>query len=108
MGWCARAQGCSVQTTYTREFVPLINDAVCTDHAIAAAQTITDAVEIDTPRIGASEDFARLTNKVSGNFMYLGNGDSAVLHNPSYDFNDAALPFGAGYFVRLVETRLPA
>jgi hippurate hydrolase len=100
----AAAHGCTAQLSYARVFVPTVNDADCTRHAAAAAALgPTDA---NTAPIGASEDFARLTNKVPGNFMFLGNGDSAVLHHPSYDFNDAALPYGAGYFVQVVENRL--
>jgi hippurate hydrolase len=41
-----------------------------------------------------------------GAFIFMGNGDSAKLHHPSYDFNDAALPYGMSYWVELVETAL--
>jgi hippurate hydrolase len=43
-----------------------------------------------------------------GAFIWLGNGDSAGLHHPEYDFNDAALPYGMAYFVGIVETALAA
>ena len=41
-----------------------------------------------------------------GAFIFVGNGDSAMLHHPAYDFNDAALPYGMSYWVELVETAL--
>ena len=59
------------------------------------------------PPIGGSEDFARLLDHVPGNFMFLGNGDSAPLHNPAFDFNDDALLSGVDYFAQLARNRLP-
>jgi hippurate hydrolase len=43
-----------------------------------------------------------------GAFIFMGNGASAGLHAPDYDFNDEALPFGMSYWIRLVETQLKA
>ena len=40
--------------------------------------------------------------------IWIGNGDSAALHSPAYDFNDHAIPFGCSYWARLVETAMPA
>ena len=40
--------------------------------------------------------------------IFIGNGDSASLHHPAYDFNDAALPYGMSYWAQLVETTLAA
>jgi amidohydrolase len=57
----------------------------------------------------ASEDFAYMLRAVPGAYIQIGNGDgegACEVHNPGYDFNDAALPFGASLFVRLVEKRL--
>jgi hippurate hydrolase len=54
----------------------------------------------------ASEDFARLLARVPGNFTFVGNGDSAGLHNPAFEFNDEALPHMVGYYLRLVRDRL--
>ncbi len=59
--------------------------------------------------IMASEDFADMLNEVPGCYLLIGNGggDSACeVHHPKYDFNDDALPLGAGVFVRLVERKL--
>jgi amidohydrolase len=62
-----------------------------------------------TPCMG-SEDFAFMLQEKPGCYLWLGNGsseNSCLLHNPHYDFNDAILPIGAAYWVRLVETVLP-
>lgn len=104
------AHGCKVEVDYTREFVPVINDVDLTAHAVQAAQSVTAAERVNAKaaKIGGSEDFARLLAHVPGNFIMLGNGDSAALHNPSYDFNDEILPFGVEYFAALARQRLPA
>ena len=54
------------------------------------------------------EDFSYMLEARPGAFIFVGNGDSAALHNPGYDFNDEAIPVGASYWVRLVERALPA
>lgn len=103
------AHGCDVEIEYTREFVPLINDAEMTAFAVEAATGISNdpaCTDADADRIGGSEDFAKLLEQVPGNFMFLGNGDTAPLHNPEYDFNDAAIPFGIEYYARLARSRL--
>ena len=54
------------------------------------------------------EDFSYMLEQRPGAFIFVGNGESAGLHNPSYDFNDEAIPYGASYWVRLVETAMAA
>ncbi len=106
----ATAHGCSVDVTYDRVFVPLVNDPDATRHALRAATTVfgADNVSGDAARMGGSEDFAQALTDVPGAFAFIGNGDSAPLHNPEYDFNDAALLPGVRWFVELVRDRLPA
>jgi metal-dependent amidase/aminoacylase/carboxypeptidase family protein len=61
------------------------------------------------PLIMASEDFSFMLEEVPGCYINIGNGDqegACEVHNPGYDFNDAALPYGASFFARLIETRL--
>lgn len=102
----AAARGCAAEIAYQRIFIPTINDAEVTRHAAAAAARL-GATDPSTAPIGASEDFARLLSHVPGNFMFIGNGDSAVLHHAAYDFDDRALAHGAAYWVTLAEARLP-
>ena len=57
----------------------------------------------------ASEDFSFMLNEVRGCYINLGNGDgegACEVHNPSYDFNDKALPYGASFFARVIEKRM--
>ena len=64
-------------------------------------------VERNKAPASASEDFAFMLEKVPGAYINLGNGEtSAPVHNDRYDFNDAAIPFGAALFARLVERTL--
>lgn len=61
----------------------------------------------DKPPVMGSEDFAFMLEKVPGAYLNLGNGDGFSPHHPGYMFNDAAIPFGAGLYARLVELGMP-
>ncbi|MEP6565160.1 MAG: M20 aminoacylase family protein, partial [Mesorhizobium sp.] len=95
----AQAYSVAAEVTYTREFVPLVNDAAMVDEAFAAARRVLadDAVGVAAEPMTGSEDFARFLDHVPGCFVFLGNGNSAPLHNPSYDFNDEGLLHGARF-----------
>ncbi|MNF19095.1 N-acetyldiaminopimelate deacetylase [compost metagenome] len=54
----------------------------------------------------AGEDFSYMLKERPGAFIFIGNGETAGLHNPAYDFNDEVIPYGVSYWVRLVEQRL--
>lgn len=105
----ASAHGCSADITYDRVFVPLVNDPDATAHALRAASTVFGSgnVDGDAPRMGASEDFAQALRHAPGAFANIGNGDSAPLHSPEYEFNDEALMPGVRWFAALVRDRLP-
>jgi len=106
----AMAHNVTAETRYTREFVPLINDATLAEEAMAAARTVlqADQVKVATEPMTASEDFARFLEHVPGCFVFMGNGEnSAPLHNPDFDFNDAGLLPGARYHAAIIRRRLP-
>ena len=64
-------------------------------------------VHRELPPSMASEDFAFMLQQRPGAYIWLGNGtDSAALHNPAYDFNDALAPIGVAYWIALVKTLL--
>ncbi|NRP20858.1 putative hydrolase YxeP [Ensifer adhaerens] len=105
----ADAYGCEVEVNYTREFVPLLNDPALVDHAFAAADVVFGAenVGVAAEPMTGSEDFARFLAHVPGCFVFIGNGkESAPLHNPTYDFNDDALIFGARFHAEITRQRL--
>ncbi|WP_374594034.1 M20 aminoacylase family protein [Sphingosinicella sp.] len=92
-------------------YTALVNDAaaarLCAD--VAASLVGSAQVDADCAPIMASEDFAFMLRERPGCYILMGTGDGdhgCMVHNPAYDFNDAALPIGVSYWVRLVETRL--
>ncbi|AOF93889.1 M20 aminoacylase family protein [Sinorhizobium sp. RAC02] len=105
----ALAHNVTASVTYTREFVPLLNDPALVDEAFAVARAILppeDARLAAEPMTG-SEDFAHFLAHVPGCFVFLGNGtESAPLHNPGYDFNDEGLLHGADFHAGIVRRRL--
>jgi len=101
---CA-AQGGTLAMRYERRYPPVVNHAKETDIAVSAARRISGANGVDMPckPIMASEDFAFMLNARPGSYLLVGNGDTAPVHNPRYDFNDALLPIGASYWLTLVD-----
>ena len=65
------------------------------------------AVDAATAPLMAAEDFAFMLEEKPGAYLFLGNGPSAGLHHPAYDFADSAIAYGASFWVRLVERALP-
>jgi hippurate hydrolase len=103
--------GAQAKTDFRPIFAPLVNDPQEADFAASVCVEITgaDSVRRDPALIMASEDFSFMLNEVRGCYINIGNGDgegACEVHNPSYDFNDQALPYGASFFARVVETRL--
>jgi amidohydrolase len=104
----AAAAGATARVEYRRGYPPTVNHPAQTEFAAAVARKVVGDSRVDSnvaPVMGA-EDFAFMLEARPGAFIFLGNGDSAKLHHPAYDFNDAALPYGMGYWVELVETAL--
>jgi amidohydrolase len=104
----ARAYGAKAKLTYTTGYPVLVNEERKTAFAAAVAKEVAGKEKVNTdsaPLMGA-EDFAFMLQERPGAFIYIGNGDSAQLHNPAYDFNDEAIPLGTSYWVRLAETAL--
>ena len=76
--------------------------------SVAAAVAGPDNVNTAAPPVMGGEDFSFMLEARPGAFIFMGNGDSAGLHHPAYNFNDDAIPYGVSYWVRLVETAMPA
>jgi amidohydrolase len=105
----AAGLGASAEVDFRVIFAPLVNAAEPTrDYADAAAELVGESnVDRNKAPASASEDFSFMLEKVAGAYINLGNGEgSAPVHNPRYDFNDEALPFGAALFARIVERKL--
>ena len=104
----ARLHGATANLTYRTGYPILVNDEGRTAFATSIADEIAgkDKVNRDPPPLMGAEDFAYMLEERPGAFIYVGNGDSAMLHHPAYDFNDDAIPVGTSYWVRLAETAL--
>jgi len=103
--------GAAAEVDFRILFPPLVNDAAQAEFIAdtAAALVGADNVNRDGNLVMASEDFSYMLNRRPGAYIQIGNGDGAggcEVHNPGYDFNDAALPFGASLFVELTERKL--
>ena len=107
----AEAFGATAEVDFRFLFAPTVNDAREAEFAagICAALVGAQNVERNPALIMGSEDFSYMLEKVPGCYINIGNGEGeggCEVHNPGYDFNDAALPLGASFFARLVEARL--
>ena len=110
----------TIDFTFKRNYPPLVNHARETAFAVEAMKAVAGADKVNDnaePTMGA-EDFAFMLQAKPGCYVFIGNGEGdhrsgghglgpCQLHNGSYDFNDALLPIGASYWVRLVEMGLP-
>jgi amidohydrolase len=103
--------GAAAELDFRTLFPPLVNDAA--EAAFIADTAVALVGEDNVNRQGnlvmASEDFSFMLNRRPGAYIQIGNGDAeggCEVHNPGYDFNDAALPLGASLFARLAERKL--
>ncbi len=110
---CATLHGAAADVHYTWMAVPLINHDAQTTVATAAATAVagTDAVNAQASAVTAGEDFSYMLAEKPGAFMFIGNGVATdgpthQVHTPKYDFNDAIIPLGVGYWVELVKLEL--
>lgn len=104
----AMAHGATAEIEYERNCPVTVNHDRETEHAIRAACDAVGPGKVDTdvdPSM-AGEDFAYMLKSRPGAFIFIGNGDSAPLHNPAYDFSDDSIAYGISYWVRLAEQRL--
>lgn len=107
----AEAHGCTVTVARPplTPYPPTINHPAETALAIRAMEAVAGAENVhqDLRPVMGSEDFAFFLREVPGAYVFLGNGDSAALHNPGYDFNDEALGYGIAYWAELARQVLP-
>jgi hippurate hydrolase len=106
----AAAFGAKISIEYNRGYPITFNHEKETDFAIAVASDISgkENVQTDIPPTMGAEDFSYMLEERPGTMIFIGNGDSAGLHHPAYDFNDDVIPAGVSYWGRLVETAMPA
>ena len=105
----AQITGAKIDLVYERGYPVTVNHATQTDVATQVAKEIAgDANVHETPPLMGAEDFAYMLESRPGAFIFCGNGNTAGLHHPAYNFNDDAIVFGTSYWVKLVENTLAA
>ena len=106
----ARAFGATAKLNFMRNYPATVNSEVETVKAADVAARIVgeDKVNRNTPPLMGGEDFSFMLNARPGAFIFIGNGDTASVHHPEYDFNDGIIPVGCSYWAKLVEELMPA
>jgi amidohydrolase len=105
----AQITGAKIDLVYERGYPVTVNHASQTDVATRVAREIAGESNVhETPPLMGAEDFAYMLEARPGAFIFCGNGDSAGLHHPAYNFNDEAIVFGTSYWIKLVENTLAA
>ena len=105
----AASFGVSADYSYEVGYPATINDTDRTGFAVEVAREVAgaEAVIADGPPEMGAEDFSYMLNKRPGSYLWIGNGDTAGLHHPAYDFDDETAAYGASFFARLVERGQP-
>jgi len=99
--------GGTARLDYTRNYPVMVNSDEQTEFAAEVARAVSgDCAE--APLVMGGEDFAFMSNARPGAYILVGNGDTANVHHPKYNFNDEAIPAGCSWWAEIVERRLPA
>jgi amidohydrolase len=105
----AQMTGAKIELDYVRGYPVTVNHASQTDVATQVAREIAgDANVHEMPPLMGAEDFSYMLEARPGAFIFCGNGNSAGLHHPAYNFDDNAIVFGTSYWIKLVENTLAA
>jgi amidohydrolase len=104
----ATALGARAAVNYKRGYPVTVNAVEPTGHAVKVAQEVSGRVDPDTAPLMGAEDFSFMLNERPGAYIFLGNGDTAMVHHPEYNFDDDAIPFGSSWYAGMVEARMPA
>ena len=103
----AAAYGGEAMVHYKRNYPVTVNAPEPTDFARDVARAVAGDIG-EAPVTMGGEDFSFMLNERPGAYILVGNGETAMVHNPAYDFNDEAIPAGCSYWAEVVERRMPA
>jgi hippurate hydrolase len=98
--------GGQAEVTYHRGYPVMVNHEEQTDFAAGVARRIAGDCD-EAPLVMGGEDFAFMLEERPGAYILVGNGDTAMVHNPEYNFNDEAIPAGCSWWAGIVEERMP-
>jgi hippurate hydrolase len=103
----AEAHGAVATIDYMKGYPVMINHEEQTEFAAEVARKVSGACD-EAPLIMGGEDFAYMLEERPGAYILVGNGDTAMVHHPAYNFSDEAIPAGCSWWAEIVETRMPA
>jgi hippurate hydrolase len=103
----AAAFGAVAEVTYHRGYPSMVNHEEQTEFAAKVATDVSGACD-EAPIVMGGEDFAFLLEERPGAYILVGNGDTASVHHPEYNFSDEAIPAGCSWWAEIVEQRMPA
>lgn len=104
----AAAMGATAEIDYQRGYPVTMNNEEATVWAADVAREIAGDVDLTMQPMMGGEDFSFMLNERPGAYIFVGNGDTAMVHHPAYNFNDDAIPAGSSWYAGMVETRMPA
>ncbi len=99
--------GGTASVEYHRGYPVMVNSEEQTEFAAEVARKVSGQCN-DAPLVMGGEDFAFMLEERPGAYILVGNGDTAMVHHPEYNFNDEAIPAGCSWWAEIVETRMPA
>ncbi len=99
--------GGTAEVTYHRGYPVMVNSPEQTEFAAEVAKSVAGDC-LDAPLVMGGEDFSYFLNERPGAYILVGNGDTAMVHHPEYNFNDDAIPAGCSWWAEIVERRMPA
>ena len=102
----AAAFGATARVNYMRGYPIMVNSEEQTQFAAEVAEKVAGSCN-PAPQIMGGEDFAFMLEARPGAYILVGNGDTAMVHHPKYDFNDEAIPAGCSWWAEVVESRMP-
>jgi hippurate hydrolase len=104
----AAAFGAAAKVHWHKGYPVMVNHDAETVHAAEVARAVSGIPALEVPPIMGGEDFAYMLEERPGAYILVGNGDTASVHHPAYDFDDSVIPAGCSWFAGMVEARLPA
>jgi amidohydrolase len=101
------AMGCTADIRYQRNYPVMVNHPEQTEFAAEVARAVSGSCD-EASLVMGGEDFAFMLEERPGAYILVGNGDTAAVHHPEYNFTDEAIPAGCSWWAEIVERRMPA
>ncbi len=102
----ANTFGATARVNYKRNYPVMVNHDEQTEFAAEVARSVSGDCD-EAPLVMGGEDFAFMLEERPGAYILVGNGDTAAVHHPMYNFNDEAIPAGCSWWAGIIEQRMP-